>query len=38
VGTLVGAAVLVTGVSRTIVAARIRHGAYEVGQTAKAAA
>jgi len=38
VGTLVGASVLVTGVSRTVLAARIRRGAGEVAQVAKGAA
>ena len=37
VGTLVGAAVLVTGVSRTVLAVRIRRGAGEAPQMAKGA-
>ena len=38
VGTLVGASVLVTGISRTIVAAQVRRGAGEVGRLTKAPA
>ena len=38
VGTLVGASVLVTGISRTIVAAQARRAAGEVGRLTKAPA
>lgn len=38
VGTLVGASVLMTGISRTIVAAQIRRGARDVGRLTKAPA